>query len=192
MNKNNLAIFDLDGTLFDTDQVNFKAYGEALESVGLSLSHEYFHKHCRGKSFSEFLPPLTGGNQALTDTIHTLKKKLYRDYLGLALPNRPLIEMAAMMKRNDYHVALATTASRENCGDILKRFGLENFFGMTVAREDVHEPKPSPEIFLKIMGFYNLSAERTIIFEDSPTGVEAARRSGASLFIVDAFSCSHC
>lgn len=187
MKKNKLAIFDLDGTLFDTDQVNFRAYSEALESFGLPLSREYFYEYCRGRSFSEFLPPLTHGSQELTGKVHRLKKELYRAHLGLARPNINLLEMAVMMKYNGYHVALATTASRENCDDLLKAFNLEKFFEMTVTREDVEEPKPSPEAYLKIMDFYGLPADRTVIFEDSATGVEAARRSGASLFVVDVF-----
>ena len=55
MPKKKLAIFDMDGTLVDTKDVNFYAYKEALEEEGFSLSYEYYCKFCNGRHYTVFL-----------------------------------------------------------------------------------------------------------------------------------------
>ena len=54
--KNKLAIFDLDGTLFDTKDVNFLAYKTALTELGYELDYNFFCKECNGKLYKEFIP----------------------------------------------------------------------------------------------------------------------------------------
>ena len=123
MPKKKLAIFDMDGTLVDTKDVNFYAYKEALEEEGFSLSYEYYCKFCNGRHYTVFLPPLVGEDRELLTRIHNKKKAAYSKYLEKAKSNLHLISLIRIMKQ-EYYCALVTTASRKNCEELLNTFGL--------------------------------------------------------------------
>lgn len=68
-----LALFDLDGTLFDTGDVNYYAYKDALEPYEIKLDKEYFVKHCNGRHYTEFLPELMGDSDHI-ESVHEAKR----------------------------------------------------------------------------------------------------------------------
>lgn len=173
-----LVIVDLDGTLFDTKDVNYHAYKEAIKPYGYCLNYEYYCKVCNGRHYMDFLPKITTDDKEILIAIHESKKYLYQQYLDKAIPNRGLIDVLRLMSQ-EYKVALVTTASKENCYDILTRFDLLSLFDLILTHDDVRRAKPNPEGFLKAMEFFDATPENTIIFEDSDVGLEAAERSGA-------------
>lgn len=180
--KNKLAIFDLDGTLFDTKNVNFQAYAKAIERYGIKLDYDFFCQFCNGRKYSEFLPIILKPNainkREIICQIHKEKQKNYKLFLDEAKPNNHLFKLISLIK-DEYYIALATTASRINCLELLNNFGVEKFFDLILCQEDVDQPKPSPKQFNMIMAHFKINTENTIIFEDSDVGLEAAARSGA-------------
>ena len=56
--KTRLALFDLDGTLYDTRRVNFLSYQKALEQFGYTMDYEYFANQCNGRHYKTFLPEI--------------------------------------------------------------------------------------------------------------------------------------
>lgn len=187
MKKTKLAIFDLDGTLYDTNYVNYLAYKNALPEVPEYFTYDFFANECNGKSYKDFLPGLMGSNEKEEiKRVHQKKKEGYKTYLAHALENKHLFSIIESIS-SEYHIALVTTASRENVEDILKHFQRRNRFELIVTNEDVQYSKPNPEGFLKAMKYFEVSKENTIIFEDSTTGVEAAERAGAMFFVTRNF-----
>jgi len=179
--KKYLAIFDLDGTLFDTRGVNQAAYAQALEERGFSLGFDYFCAHCDGRHASEFLPEIiSSGDRALLKEIHGRKKELYGGYLDRSVINAHLFRIIEGLS-GCYNIALATTASRQNAMQLLEHHGKSGVFDLIVTQEDVKRVKPDPECFLQAMRYFHAAAGDTIIFEDSQAGVEAAVKSGASV-----------
>lgn len=183
--KTKLAIFDLDGTLFNTDDVNYKAYREALRPYGIELDREYFVKYCNGRHYKEFVPKIMGNSEHL-EAVHDKKKEYYKTFLDDAVVNKHLFSMIEAM-RDSYYTAVVTTASRKNVEDILGRFGVKDSFDYCITQEDIHKPKPNPEGFLLAMEHFGVTPEDTVIFEDSDVGIEAARASGAAVFVADRF-----
>jgi beta-phosphoglucomutase len=176
-----LAVFDLDGTLFDTKKVNYSAYCKAIELCGLKadIDYRYYCDFCNGNHYKVFLPQIVPGiTEQTMQMVHEAKKEVYNDYLCFARKNEHLFSMIELM-REAYVVALVTTASRRNVIDILSKFGVEEKFDMIVTQEDVSKTKPDPQGFILAMERVGISAEQTIIFEDSKAGLEAAERSGA-------------
>ena len=51
-----LAIFDMDGTLFNTNNINYYAYKEALDKYNVSIDYEYYCRFCNGRHYLDFLP----------------------------------------------------------------------------------------------------------------------------------------
>ncbi|MDR3598275.1 HAD-IA family hydrolase [Clostridium sp.] len=184
--RRKLAIFDLDGTLFDTKDVNYSSYKLALEEYGYNLEYEYFCKECNGMSYKEFLPQIIKDNKVSIDIVHRLKKELYSSNLKQAIINKHLFNMIELIKK-EYFLAIVTTASKKNCIEILTYFNKRNVFDLIISYEDIEHAKPNPEGFIKAMKFFNINHNQTIIFEDSTVGIEAAERSGASVFVVNKF-----
>lgn len=183
MDKKYLAIFDLDGTLFDTGDVNYYAYKDALALYGIELDREYFINKCNSRHYKEFLPVILGGNEHV-EAVHEAKKMSYVKNLDKARENRHLFEILKSM-RKEYHTAIVTTASRQNVMDILRHFGYESLFEFMVTQEDIVKAKPDPQGFLMCMEHFGTDRDHTVIFEDSEVGIKAAKATGAAVFVVE-------
>lgn len=186
MNKEKLALFDLDGTLFDTKEVNFAAYMKAIEENGLhaNVDYKFFCEQCNGRDYRFFLPlMLPDISDEVIEKIHQHKIKCYSQLLGRAKRNHALFSLIETLKK-EYIVAVVTTASKKNTYDILQFFGADNIFDFIISKEDVKNVKPHPECFIKAMEIAGIEAKNTLIFEDSETGLEAAEKSGANFLRV--------
>lgn len=185
MNKK-LAIFDLDGTLFDTNLVNYYSYKMAIQSCGLDIKFDYEDfKEWNGRSYKEFLPNFISDKE-LIEKIHNKKIELYELNLNKSKINEHLFTIIENIK-NEYIIVLVTTASKKNTIQILKYFEKMQLFDLIITKEDTTKLKPDPEGFIKAMKYFNVEARNTLIFEDSPVGIEAARASGAIVFTVNKF-----
>jgi beta-phosphoglucomutase-like phosphatase (HAD superfamily) len=71
---------------------------------------------------------------------------------------------------------------------MVQQSGLSEYFELLVSNEDVSHPKPDPEIYSTVMSRIGVKPTETIIVEDSPHGLEAARRSGAHVCQVSGFA----
>lgn len=181
--KTKLAIFDLDGTLFDTREVNYHAYASAIERCGYhaGVDHDAFCESCNGKHYQEFLPWIIPSISASgMENIHEEKKRLYASCLKYAIKNEWLFDLIKSI-RGEYATAIVTTASRRNARELLDEFGAMPLFDAMIAQEDVANCKPDPEGFLLAMGQFGISAARTVIFEDSDSGIAAAEATGAGV-----------
>lgn len=185
MKKKYLACFDLDGTLFDTGAVNYYAYKNALEEFGIELTKDFFDSECEGKNYKDFIPVIMG-NTLNMEKVHDLKKNYYVTNLDKARENKHLFRMIKLMKDN-YYIALVTTASRKNTLDILNYFGYTELFDFIVTQEDTTEIKPNPQGFLKAIEYFEMDASNTVIFEDSDIGLAAAGATGATVIAVNNF-----
>lgn len=183
-----LIACDFDGTLFDTNLANQQAYNEALSNFGYTMSYDYFVKRCNGKNYKDFLPQIIGfDDEKLMQEIHNLKKKCYEKYYSLIVVNEHLFEM--LFNRPKYcQAAIVTTAARSSVLDILTTFSKEKAFDFIIAKEDVIFSKPHPEGYLKAMKTAGTTPASTIIYEDSNTGLAAARATGATVMVVQDFS----
>lgn len=173
-----LALFDLDGTLFDTKSANFHAYNEALEKFSCAMDYDYYCSFCNGRHYREFLPQIVGYDETVLEAVHRDKKRLYAKHLDKAVINEPLFHIIRLMKP-ECKTAVVTTASKANCMDILEHFKVTGLFDLLLTHNDITRLKPDPEGFLKAMEYFGVAPEDTVIFEDSEVGLEAAARSGA-------------
>lgn len=184
--KKLLAIFDLDGTLFNTNGVNYYAYKAALEEFDISLDKQYFENNCSGLHYKKFLPQLCNNDLDLTEKVHDRKIKLYSQYLFKSKMNVHLFNFIKLIK-NEYNTAVASTASRANIKMILDSFGVYDLFDLIIGQEDVMYHKPHPQAFLEAMKYFNAEPCDTIIYEDSQVGLEAALQTGATVMQVRNF-----
>ncbi len=179
--KTKLAIFDLDGTLFNTSAVNFMSYDRAIKQSGLALEVDFsvFHQISSGKDFKSFLPMLVPGiSEKEMQDVHQAKQNYYHEYLKFAIKNEHLFSLISALG-GTYVIALVTNASIKNVRDILNYFEVHDYFDFIISQEDVVLKKPSPEGFLKAIELAEVSINDVLIFEDSDIGIEAAKLCGA-------------
>jgi len=184
--EKNLAIFDFDGTLFDTRMVNFLAYNEALNEHNFKIDYEYYCNYCDGLDYKTFLPAIIGHDENFLKDVHERKKENYSKYISQARINSHLFNIADSI-RKDYWLSVVTTASKKNCFELLEKFKKEKFFDKIFAEDDIPIKKPDPQGFFMAIDFFSVKPETTIIFEDSKAGLEAAKKTGAAVYKVEYF-----
>ena len=185
-----LAIFDLDGTLFDTRMVNYQAYKVALNKYGVPLDYEEFATMFNGRLYKTYMPKLMGdviGTDENIEDAHNIKIKEYPKFLKDAVKNESLFSMIECMK-DEFHIALVTTGATENVYQILDYFNVRDKFELILTQSDVIRKKPDPEGFNKAMEHFNVEPNNTIVFEDSDVGLEAARAAGCVAYIVKGYA----
>lgn len=181
--KSHLAIFDFDGTLFDTIYANHAAYEEALRPYGVALSYEHFAQHCNGRYYKDFLGELLGADTEAIEAVHRAKLACFPRYFDQIRENTALFSLLEAIAPR-YHIALVSTAAAAGINAVLDRFGRREAFELILTQEQVQRKKPAPDGFLMAMEHFHVPAQRTIIFEDSPEGIAAARACGAQCFVV--------
>lgn len=182
-----LIMVDLDGTLFDTRRVNYLSYKFAVNTYGYDLDYDYYCKECNGNYYMDFLPKITTSDKEVLKDIHYIKKVKYSTYLSEARVNFNLVEMLKQLKAK-CKIALVTTASKKNTYDILQQFNLIELFDLIITQDDVNNSKPNPECYLKAVKYFQCNKNECLIFEDSKTGIEAAKRARIQYFVVTGFN----
>lgn len=183
MAKIKLIITDFDGTLVDTFAANFNAYKDAFESVGEKLTEETY-RACFGYRFDKFMEAVGIEDKDKKNQIREKKREYYPTHFDLLIPNEPLINFLRAFKGWGGKIAVASTAARKNLRNALRYIGMEDEFDLILAGEDVLHGKPEPEIYNKVMRFFDATPEETLIFEDSPVGFQAAESAAANYIAI--------
>jgi len=152
-----------------------------LEYDTLIINGEQYHNLKHLKKWLNMI--IDKPSSDLMERIHCRKKILYPTFLSRAKANKHLLLLISLI-RSDYHIALVTTASKSNCMDILEYHNIASLFELILTQEDVNNMKPDPEGFIKAINYFETTPENTLVFEDSDSGIEAARKCGASILTV--------
>jgi HAD superfamily hydrolase (TIGR01509 family) len=137
-----------------------------------------------GRRNDELVPVLFGDGLSEQEiALHgAAKEALYRDMLGPRLRATLVPGIAGFLERwQGVPKALATNAEPANVDFILDGAGLRRHFGAIVDGHQVERPKPAPDIYLRAAGMLGVAPGDCVVFEDSPTGVEAARTAGTKV-----------
>ena len=185
MGEIKLIILDFDGTLADTRLANSRAYVAALAEEGITLSEEEYLARFFGVRCQEFLAQMGIGDPATAERIRRRKIELYPSFFDSVRLNRPLWDFCQSFRARGTAVWIASTGQPDNLRNAMRHLGLESGIDGIIDAAGVRESKPSPECFLTVMERVGATPAETLIFEDSPVGLEAARRSGAAYFKVE-------
>jgi HAD superfamily hydrolase (TIGR01509 family) len=175
------VLWDLDGTLADTMTCHFRAWREVLAGEGYALTWEAFAASF-GQRNDTALSSMLGAEllPAEIERISAIKEERFRALVqeeGLQL--LPGIASRLRTSRDaGWRQALVTSAPRANVETMLDVLGIGAFFGAVVTGDDVALGKPHPQPFLVAADALTVPTSRCIVVEDSPSGIEAARRAG--------------
>ncbi len=177
-------IFDCDGTIADTMPLHFRAWTRAMDELGGKFPEELFYQW-GGTPTLTIVAQLNERFGLTMDPLKTsqLKESYYLQMLHEVLPIEPVLEIARRMQ-GVFPMAIASGGHRELVEGTLKAIGVLEIFDAVVCAEDCERGKPSPDPFLEAARRLNVLPEDCLVFEDSPTGIEAAKAAGMAYVFV--------
>ncbi len=180
------VVFDLDGLMFNTEEVFHAAGDQLLRRRGHQMTRELLSR-MMGRRARESFASLIAELQ-LTETVEELlaeSETIFQAMLETRLAPMPgLFELLAELESRDLPKGVATSSSRPYLEGILKRFALLPRFSFTLTAEDVTQGKPHPEIYERAAKNLGLDPEEVVVFEDSETGSRSAKAAGAYVIAV--------
>jgi len=193
-------IFDLDGTLLDTEWLKCISYTRAVQQLSprpvLNEDVQHAFVEVLGRSREQVATSLVErfglktqlGKDAwkqLADVRLRFYDEILADHDLLRESEWPHnIELLHRAKRAGYKIALATMSYRDQVDRILKALNVQDQFNIVLAREDVERGKPDPEIYLLAVRRLEQHPSDCLVIEDSPIGVQAAVHAGTHCIAV--------
>jgi HAD superfamily hydrolase (TIGR01509 family) len=181
MSMPDAVLWDLDGTLVDSEEYHWQSWRDTLAAEGLTITREQFLASF-GQRNDRILPGWLGPDATPERIAHVggTKEAEYRRLVeqnGLdALPGAA--DWVARLHAQGWRQAVASSAPGANVEVMLRVLGLARYFDATTAAEDVTRGKPDPQVFLEAAARLGVPSARCIVVEDAAVGVEAARRAG--------------
>jgi HAD superfamily hydrolase (TIGR01509 family) len=176
-------IFDMDGTLVHSDPVHLEAFAEVLKPEGVTINEEIYRSTIIGRTndaiFASLLPHLpVERHEAYADEKEATFRRMAQDLK----PLEGLLDLLEWAEGRGIRIALVTNAPRLNADHMLEALGLAGRFEVEITIEEVERGKPDPLPYLTALERLGIKAEEAIAFEDSPSGMRAAKAAGLYSF----------
>jgi HAD superfamily hydrolase (TIGR01509 family) len=168
-------LFDLDGTLAETDSLHLPTWVEVLRPYGIGVDEVFYRESISGRSTSEIveelLPDLSSEEgRELADA----KEASFRERAQMLEPLPGLLAFIKEAKNRSLSLALVTNAPEENVEAILLALELGEFFDEVVLSENVGHVKPNPAPYRAALDKLGVVPEEALAFEDSTSGIASA------------------
>ncbi len=172
-------LYDLDGTIAETDSLHFIVWQECLGKFGIEIDRAIYNQRMSGKTNApivlEFLSHLT---LAEAEALGKHKEARFRELADQLQPTPGLQSLIDWAKQRSLQQAVVTNAPSENAHHILKALKLDQTFDEVVVADDLGVWKPDPMPYLHALKKFGLEPDQAIAFEDSPSGVRSAVAAG--------------
>lgn len=175
------VIFDMDGVICHTNPFHSEAFKIFFEKRNIFPTEEEFLLHMYGKNngyiLSHFLGRKIEGQELLD--LEFEKESLFREiYQHHVNPISGFLDFFHGLKKSGWKTGVATSAPFANLELIGGKLDLFPYLESALASEHVSKHKPDPEVYLKTAANLSLTPEQCIVFEDSFSGVSAAKNAG--------------
>lgn len=177
-------IFDCDGTVADTMPLHYRAWAKTMEVLGGQFPEE-LHYEWGGMPNAAIVRKLNEkfGTSVDAEEATQLKQQFYLDLVHEVRPIEPVVEMARRF-HGTAPLAIASGGRREIVLSTLTALDLVWLFDVIVSADDYERGKPHPDPFLLAARLMGVPPGDCLVFEDTPTGIEAARAAGMQCVLV--------
>ncbi len=186
--KKKLIIFDVDGTIWDSEKDVFLAFNHTLkENAGFEINKEEFQKLAGlslGNMFERVLPD---DKKQLSDRYEKKYKQYYIDeghYTDATDLFENVKETVDYFKNKGFFMAVASSKPKRILDKMVKHFNLEGFNYVLGTEESNFKHKPDPEIINYIIDNLNVSKEDSVIVGDSKSDILAGKNAGIDTIAV--------
>ena len=172
------VIFDWDGTLADTGQVVVASFQKALSEIHCTIGNEFIERRIGTGAAETFREILRTSEISFDEALigRLVDKKIQAE---IDLSSSVTLFTGAIALLSSLHgkvkLALASMNNRGVINHMLNVMNMRRFFDVVLTVDEVHNPKPDPEIFLKSALKLGSQPEKCVVVEDSVFGVKAAK-----------------
>lgn len=181
-------IFDMDGTILDSERFSYRCFQEVFASYGVECREEYYRRVVGTtrpltiQIFEEIYGDQLDIDKVLRE-ISALELKKYE--AGETIPiKKGYFELREYMKKHGIKAALATSTRREKTERKLIHNGVGLDFTHIICGDEVTHGKPHPEMYETILKRISVSPEEVFVLEDSPNGVRSAHGAGLPVIMI--------
>ncbi|MEE8169631.1 MAG: HAD family phosphatase [Phycisphaerae bacterium] len=174
------AIFDIDGVLVDSYQQHLESWRRLAAELDQTVTNDAFDRTF-GRTSREIIAMLFGpqGSQEAVRRLDDRKEAIYRELVRGRVPVMDgALELVSDLFQSGFRMALGSSGPPENVDLVFRELGLDRWMMARVSGADVIHGKPHPEVFQLACRRLGLAPEHSVVIEDAPVGVEAARRAG--------------
>lgn len=182
-------LWDVDGTLADSEPLHEASFHIACDSLGVALPAD-FHQRALGRSEAETHDWLARDHGLGLDFAawSALRFSVYRDHAARVRPHEPAQALWRAAAALGLKQAAVSNSDRMILQINLARLGLENPGLVSVSRNDVRRGKPEPEPYLRAAHLLGAAPARCAVIEDSEAGAQAGAAAGCAVFLMPHFA----
>lgn len=174
------VIFDMDGVLVDNMEVHGVVFRQFCSKYGCRGDIDW--TQFAGKGNDEIIPAMMPPEVVAEKGVEALgreKEAMYREYYAPFIePLAGLVGFLKDMRAAGIKTAVGSSGEKDNVDFVLEKCGIAEYFDAVVNGDMVETRKPAPDIFLLAAKKLGLESSQCLVFEDSLSGMEAARRAG--------------
>jgi HAD superfamily hydrolase (TIGR01509 family) len=168
-------LFDLDGTLAETDSLHLPTWVDVLRPYGIEVDEEYYKARISGRSNSKIVEDLLPDLSAeYRRDLAEAKEASFRKHAGELEPLPGLLDFMEEAKDREFSLALVTNAPEENVEAILLALDLGVFFDELLLSDEVGLVKPDPAPYKAALERLGVGPDEALAFEDSTSGIASA------------------
>ncbi len=172
-------LFDLDGTLADTDSLHLPTWATVLKPHGIEVDEELYRERISGRSNAKIAKDLVPGLSA--EEIQAIADAKEEDFRERAVDLEPLpglVDFVGTARERGLRISLVTNAPKANVLAILAALGLHDAFDPVIVTDEVGIGKPDPAPYRTAIERLGIAPEDALAFEDSPSGISSAVGAG--------------
>lgn len=179
------AIFDMDGVLIDSVAMNWRAINDALLPYRVSIETGQVARYV-GRTLADQMLLINRdyGLCLRYDTFVSSVTEAREKRSAEPAVKEGAVNLLRLLKDSHIPRAVATSTARSLAEERLGKSGLLPYFETIVTADDVAQHKPAPDVYLRASDELGALYEDCVVFEDAPSGVEAAKRAGMKCIAV--------
>ena len=181
------VIFDVDGTLLDTERIYMQAWKDAAAELGYVMTDELLRKTraVNAKDAARIFEAEIGNGFSYEKT-RPIRVRIAEENIERESPvlKPGVLELLAFLRQKGIRLAVASSTNTKTTKAHLAINGLLDYFEVIVGGDMIEKGKPNPDIFLKAAELLGEVSENCIVVEDSPAGIRAGTAAGMKAVLV--------